>query len=111
MNQCPNSPPIQRCEAFTKREFDHGLPLLVSSWRSISRSRGIVPSSDTDAIDKVYPRGDGVSRELYARLKNYPWLATRQGPVRPDDVIHLPGMEDRIVKLLAEPEGSGGVRG
>jgi hypothetical protein len=59
------------------------------------------------AIDEAYTRGDGVTRELYARLKNCPWLPTRQGPVRPDDVIHLPRMEDPIVKLFAEPEVRG----
>ena len=60
-----------------------------------------------DAIEKVRARSDGVGRELHLRLKDSPWLPARHGPVRPDDVIHLPQMQGAIARLLAEPEVQG----
>ena len=60
-----------------------------------------------DAINELYTRGEGITRELHARLKNSRWLSARQGPVSPDDVIHLPQMQEAITKLLADPEVQG----
>ena len=60
-----------------------------------------------DAIENLRASVDGIGKEFHARLKDSPWLPTRHGPVRPDDVIHLPQMQDAIARLLAEPEVQG----
>lgn len=56
------------------------------------------------AIEKLGVPSGALGREVLTRIRSACWLPTRHGPRAPEDVIHLPQIEDAIVRLLAEPE-------
>jgi hypothetical protein len=56
-----------------------------------------------DAIEQMRQGGSEPDHALQEKLRELPWIGARGRPLRPRDVLYLPGLEEVLAPLLADP--------